>query len=99
MPWAATSVDPRPASASASACHRQRWTENVLTNVRYACEIQPLHLPAPEPILQLSRSLEASFASSSLRYHVLCTHQDQVMKLSEGTLLLAGNEACKHGMV
>ena len=70
---------------------------------RYACVLRPPPPDCPEPVLSIARSLEACFASSTSssnsRYHVLCTHQDQVMQLSEGTFLLAGNDACKHGMV
>jgi hypothetical protein len=70
---------------------------------RYACVIRLPPPECPEPVLSIARSLEACFASSTSsstsQYHVLCTHQDQVMQLSEGTYLLAGNDACKHGMV
>ena len=48
-----------------------------------------------------SAAAAAAAASSPLlqQYHVLCTHQDQVMELTESAVLLAGNHACKHGMV
>jgi hypothetical protein len=67
---------------------------------RYACELQPLPPSSPEPIQLFMRALESCLPpASAARFHVLCTHQDQVMELSVGTILLAGNDACKHGMV